>query len=355
MEMNASWITCRMGKKLYLLAKDEIAYYLIEVGKNLDYATEEWLEKQGVSEILLKELQLPFIYIPKSNLRGVAITGNEAGEYIYLYLKSEKKKLMLELDYDSDWMEDFFFGIPRFAAPQSTHRKKKSDDWRKEKQNPELLHKLRFVVPVCFALNACASAGFVLTAHWAWFTLCLILLAGQTALLIGMPAYFAFPVSKKKKTNAWELDIPLDVMFIILLLRFRMNTLSDKAFWISAAIGIAVAFVIYLFLKDLHEDKWAPLGVVLLGALAGWYFIGHANEVYAFSPTEKYVLMVEDTRKSGGKRDSYYCTVTLPDGREVDLQISRIMYNDLEEGDYVRVEVGEGFFGIEYANVYSAE
>lgn len=54
MERNAPWITCRMGKKVYLLARDEKAYYLIEVGKNLDYATEEWLESQGVSEALLK-------------------------------------------------------------------------------------------------------------------------------------------------------------------------------------------------------------------------------------------------------------------------------------------------------------
>ena len=39
MEEYAPWLTCRMGKQLYLLAKDAKAYYLIEVGKNLDYAT----------------------------------------------------------------------------------------------------------------------------------------------------------------------------------------------------------------------------------------------------------------------------------------------------------------------------
>ena len=33
----------------------------------------------------------------------------------------------------------------------------------------------------------------------------------------------------------------------------------------------------------------------------------------------------------------------------------RKLYDSLEVGDLVRVEVGEGFFGIEYANVYSEE
>ena len=118
MEYREPWITCRMGRKVHLVAKDEKAYYVIEVGKHLDYETEQWLEQQGVSEALLKELQLSFTYIPKTALRGIAFTGTDAGEELYLYMKSEKKKLTLELDYSASWMDAFFTGIPRMTAPK---------------------------------------------------------------------------------------------------------------------------------------------------------------------------------------------------------------------------------------------
>ena len=77
------WITCRMGKKLHLLAKDEKAYYIIEVGKHLDYATAQWLEQQGVSEELLKELQLPFEYIPRKALTSLGYSGFRPGDVLY--------------------------------------------------------------------------------------------------------------------------------------------------------------------------------------------------------------------------------------------------------------------------------
>ena len=357
MEMNAPWITCRMGKKLYLLAKDEKAYYLIEVGKNLDYATEEWLEQQGVSEMLLKELKLPFTYIPKSNLRGVAITGNEAGEYIYLYLRSEKKKVMLELDYEPEWMNEFFLGFPRFTPPaDKSSKKKKEANWRREKRDLELFNKL-FWVPWVLGLT---GFGVNLVFAWArslfWFCLWLVMLALPVVLVILMPGYFTLiPVDKGKKADARELYFPMLINLFAILPMINNNILDDGMFWPVFGIGGAVCFVVLILAEEFRRE---PVYLILFAFLGGVFGVGpvsEANELLPHELPQAYVLEAEDVYKSGGKTDDYYCTVTLPDGREENLEISRKLFDSLREGDLVRVEVGEGFFGIEYANVYPME
>lgn len=352
METQAPWLTCRMGKKVCLLAKDEKAYFIIEVDKRLDYATEEWLEQQGVSEQLLKELQLGFTCIPISAFRGVAFSGYEAGEFLYLYLKSEKKKLMLELDCDSAWTDDFFIGIPRFAAPKT---KEPGDrGWRKGKQDKELFHKLRFVAPAFLIVGSALSIGYVVTGHWGCFTLCLLCIAAQLGLAVGMPVYFTIYLPKgAKKQNVWNLEFPLFVMAVILLFRSRTNWLAYDALWYVFPAGAAVGAFIYARVKDLHREKGALLAALLLGAVACFILAGQINEVYDSTPPVSYILEVEELRSSGGRNRSYYCTVTLPDGREVELRISRSLYMELEEGDFVRVEHDTGALGIEYANVVS--
>lgn len=343
------WLKCRTNGENCILARDNTAYYIIRTGKYLDLATAYWLKEQGISEELLKELKLPFEYIPKVALRGVAIGGCTAQQNIFLYLKSKKQRLILLADYDLDWMESFFQDVPRFTPP--TVKLKKGEKMRESRQDPALFHKLRFVAPACLVLGLVGSIGYVITEYWGFYTLCLVLLAAQIGLVIGMPDYFSFALPKEfKQKNVWELDIPLEAMLIVLLLRYRMNFLDDRVFWICAAVGIAAAFVIYLFVEDIQRHRWALLGVLIYGALCGWYIIGQSNEVYDFSQPESYVLQVEDIRSSGGKFRSHYCDVTLPDGREVSLSISRSLYSDLKVGDLIQVEHGVGIFGIEYAN-----
>lgn len=349
------WLECLEKDKVCILAKDEKAYYIIKVGKRLDYATEEWLEQQGVSEELLKELQLPFDYIPQKVLQGVAISGCTVRQNIILHLKSNKRKLTLQRDYDPDWLDSFFPDIPRFLAPKA--KSDKFEDGRELKQDRELFEKLRFVSPACLLLGLVGSIGFAVTRHWAYFTLCLLLFAAEFGLMITMPAYFTFEIPKKsKRKHTWELCLPMITMCLILLLSWRRNTLDGGIFGVGAVAGIAVAVVLSLLVQDFRSNPQAWLGVLVCGTLGGWVILGGANEVYDFSPPSGYVLKVEDTHKTSGRRGSaYYCTVTLPDGREEDLTISRKLYESLEEGDLVRVDIGQGALGFEYANVYPYE
>lgn len=354
MEEQTPWLVGRIGKKCWLLVKDDNAYYLIEVGKNLDWETEEWLMRQGVSEALLKELNLAFTYIPKKDIRGVAFSGTEAGDCVYLYLRSEKRKLTLELDYDREWMEAFFEKLPRFAAP----KKKEPGDkgWRKERQDKALFHKLRFVAPAFLILGAGSSIGYVMTAHWAFYTVVLLCIAAQLGLAICMPVYFTIYLPKgAKKQNVWNLDTPLIVMMLILCFRMRFNWMSYDALWWILPLGALAGALIYWRVKDLHQDEWALLSSLLMGMIAAVFLAAQINEVYDFTPPETYILEVEDLHSSGGKRRSYYCTVTLPDGRETDASISWSLYQELREGDSVQVIHDAGALGIEYIRVVSEE
>lgn len=355
METNAPWITCRMGKKLYLLAKDEKAYYIIEVGKKLDYATEEWMEQQGVSEELLKELQLPFEYIPRKVLNGVAFSGYQPGDVLYLYLKNGKRILELAEEMHSVFIRDFFPGIPRTKVPKETSEQY-NPGWRKIKRDPVLYKKLHWVPTVLVFVSLLVNFGYHQTGKPIWFTLCLLVLAAPVALDILMPGYFTiFFTEKNKKPDAWPLEAPLMISLVAMMITRRFNLLDGNALWWMMGIGAGISGLICLLAEEFRRKPAALLASVLAGGMFLSFAVAQANVVYAPEEPQTYILMVEETHKSSGKNTTYYCTVTLPDGREESLSISRKFYESLEEGDPVRVEVGKGLFGIEYANIYPYE
>lgn len=358
MEINAPWITCRAGKKRCLLAKDEKAYYIIEVDKKLDHAAEEWLEQQGVSEMLLKELKLPFEYIPKSALRGVAVSGCEAGEWVYLYLKSEKKKLRLELDYDPVWMDEFFHGIERFTPPAEKPAKKKKDrSWRRKKRDQKLYNQLWWVPIALGALSLVTSFAYSRFKNVLWLLLWISVLVVPLTLVILMPGYFTLiPEQKGKKRDARGLDFPILIHMAAGMVLHCSNWLDDSIFFTVLGICGVISCGVCLLAEEFRREPVYLIVVALLGGIFGMGIVAEVNEVFPHEPPQVHVLDVEDTYRTSSRRSrSYYCTVTLPDGREENLEISRSLYEELEIGDYVQVEYGVGFFGIEYANAYRVE
>ena len=145
-------------------------------------------------------------------------------------------------------------------------------------------------------------------------------------------------------------------MFVILLMPDK-NWLDDRIFWIAAAVcGTVSTAVLGLLSEEFKRAKIWLLAVFFFGGVLGQFVAGHINEVYDFSASESCVAEVEDLDHSRSRRNSdYYCTVTLPDGREERLNISRTLYQTLQIGDPVRVEVSTGSLGIEYVNAYPVE
>jgi len=351
MENQCPWLMGRMGKKCCLLAKDENAFYLIEVGKKPDRKTEEELLR-GISGERLKELELAFEYIPRTILRGVAWDGTRAGDTIYLYLETEKRKL--EMEYREDRMECFFENIQWFTPPKN--REPGVRGWRKQRQDPQLFQKLRYVSPAFLAAGAAAGIAYVATWHWAFFTMLLLCLIGILGFTMAMPVYFTIHQPKgKKKHNVWDLEWPLLVVGMFLFLGFRLNWMSYRPLLYILPLGAVFGALVYWRAVDLHQESGMLFSALILGAFIALLLAGQVNEVYDFTPPESYVLEVEGLRTSTGKNRSYYCEVTLPDGQEAEISVSAKLYRQLEEGDRVRVERDVGLLGIEYARVTGEE
>lgn len=351
----APWITCRMGKKLHLLAKDEKAYYIIEVGKHLDYATAEWLEQQGVSEELLKELQFPFEYIPRKALTSLGYSGFRPGDVLQLNLKNGKRILTLAEEVDQSFYRDFFPGLLRTKVPRETSEKQ-NPRWRQEKRDKILYKKLSWVPAALIAASLLVNFGYARTKNPIWFSLCLLVLLAPVALDILMPGYFTiFFTEKSKKPDAWPLEAPLMISLIAMMVTRRFDILEgDAMLWMIGMAALASG-LLCLLAEEFRRKPAALLAAVFMGGLFGSLAVAQANVVYAPEEPRAYILEVEETQKSGGRNTTYYCTVTLSDGREESLSVSRKHYDSLNAGDYVRVELGVGLFGFEFANVYPYE
>ena len=356
MDKQTPWLVVRDGKKCCLLAKNANAFYVIEVGKNLDWETEEWLMRQGISETLLKELKLTFTYIPRKDIRGVAFSGPMAGDRIYLYLRSEKRKLTLELDYEPAHMDEFFKNLHRFTAPK---RKEPGDKgWRKEYQDPEIFEKLRILPPVFLIGGLASGIGYALIHHWMLFTACLVLCAIQIVLALLFPAYFTIFLPKgKREQNVYNLDFSLWLTGIWLLFGVQANWMDYSSLRWLIPVGIGFAALICWRVRDLHDCPTECFVCFLLSCFIAVYVAGQANVILDFDQPEPSVCQVEELHATGsGRRGrNYYCTVTLLDGSRSKLKIARWLYQELDEGDYVRVVLDTGALGVEYGIVYPIE
>ena len=351
MEVQTPWLVCRAGKKCNLLAKDDNAFYIIEVGKNLDWETEEWLQNQGITADLLKELKLAFTYIPRKDIRGVAFSGCEAGDRVYLYLRSEKRMLTLEDDYAQTFMDTFFENLNRFTPPKQKTPGDKG--WRKEYQDKATFEKLTYG-PLAFVVSGLAAGfGWLMTRHWLIYTLCLGLCVLQIGLALIFPVYFTMFLPKgRKKQNVYDIGIPLMFTGAWLLIGPSGSWMDFSALRWIIPLSIGVAAVIYWRVRDLHEEPWGFLSCLLVCFCITFVLAGRVNMVYDFTPGESWMLEVEGLRSTGGRNDHHYCTVTLPDGTVKEIHISEKLYRELEEGDFVRVEQNVGALGMEYTQVY---
>lgn len=349
MEEQMPWIVCRDEKNCCLLAKDNNAFYIIEVGKSLNRELEEWLQVQGVSEDLLKELQLSFAYISKKDIKGVAFTGCDAGDEVYLHLQSEKWKLILEMDYDQLWMDAFFNNQPRITVP-----KRKNPRWRKERLNKETFEKLKLVAPCFLSLGMVSGVGWIITRHRFFFTCSLVLCAAQLALVLSFPVYFTIFLPKGKKgQNVWELGTSIFCTAIWLLFGVLADTYDSSAFRWVIPLGIGGGILIYWCVRDFHGQPWAFISCLWVCFAFTSVIAEHVNVVYDNTPGESWVIEVEKLHTSSGRRyRSYYCTVTLPDGNEQVISVTKELYRALEEGDFVRVEQNIGALGMEYSEVH---
>lgn len=190
-----------------------------------------------------------------------------------------------------------------------------------------------------------------------WFLAYLVCLLTPVVLDILFPTYFTLITEKGGPKHAHDLSIPMWVQAVMLILLPMPNWLDETMFLkLWAVCGVLVALFMGLLAEEFRRNKGALPAVLFVAGVVGALVVGHINSVFDFAEPETHVLTVEDLDQSrSGKRRTYECTVTLPDGRQAELRISADFFNSLEIGDEVRVEVHVGALGIEYADAYPAE
>lgn len=339
-----------------LLLRNGSQFHIVSVDRRLTKEVEEkLLAMYPCSDQSLSELGITY---EKISPRGVAVTGTHAGETVILYVGKKKRKFILSDDYNENTMNAFFAGILQFTPPQHTKRRKSDQDWRRENRNPELYHKLRFVTVFLSVLVTIFSVGYLIHQTWIWYLGCLLCLMVPVVLDIVFPAYVTlmWPV-KGEKTDALELGWVYFIHLLALMLFPAHNWLNEKITYLSwGVVGGIAALVLGLFAEEFRRNKTNLIVVFLFVGILGTFVVGHVNEVFDFSEHNTYLLTVEDLQDTRSRRNSHYaCTVTLPDGRQVELDISREFYMTLETGDRVLVEHSVGALGIEYANAFPLE
>lgn len=359
MEMTEPWLLVQEGSKLFLLAQDHQNYIFITVNKNLTAQIEDQLRYRTITPVLLKELGLTIRVLPKNQVRGVALTGSEAGEYLYFYQNAGKKlKYVFSDDYDKERADAFFAGMARFTPPKGGSRKKKdADDWRRKRQDPQLFEKLWFVSPVLTLLSFVCAFAYRMRGGWVLYLLSLLWVLIPVILDILFPAYFTLILEGKgEKKKDRNLLWPLLIHGWLMSIGRANNWLDGKLYLLVMLIcGILCTVVMGIFAEEFRREKAYLIVVFLVTGVFGSVVAGRFNEALDFSEPETYTLTVEDLEYNGGRNRTYRCWATLPDGREAEMHIRADFYETLEIGDPIRVEVSTGALGIEYANAYPAE
>lgn len=350
------WLLVQEGSKLYLLAQDPQNFIFIAVNKHLTAEAEEQLCRRTITVALLQEMGLTIRVLPKKQVRGIALTGSEAGETVYFYPKSGKKqKYILSDDYEQVWTDAFFAGMERFTPPGNQKKKKDAEAWRTERQDPALYRKMGWIPAILLALSLGGGIGYIVYRTWIWYLASLIGPLAAVVLDIVYPAYFTLIAEKGGKKKAHDLSLSLLAHGSLLVFMPKPNWVHDAMFGILWGICGVTAVLVMLLAEEFRRKKGYLFFVFLLAGLFAMVDVGHINQVFDFAEPRTYTLAVENLRYDNDDTDSWHCGVTLPDGREAEIEISRTFYESLEIGDEVHVELYPGALGIEYATAHPIE
>lgn len=358
MNQEGNWMLVRCGTRYHFMFRDETNLYLAELGRYRNRKLEYRYAGAVFSVESAEMTGLNCEKIPLSGLRGAAIGGVEKGDAIYLYPSAgSRRTLFLAESVSREWLEALFREIPRFTPPMDKRKRKQDPDfWRKERQDPEIKRKLK---PIPFLLAA-AGVGFTAGYHYyetpIWFFGCIACMLLPLILVIVMPAYFTFVEKSPKKQKRYGISLAWPVMLTWFLMMPTVLNYSSRDHWkvivFAGILTLTVGTVLALFAEEFRRDKW-NLWVLLIVFVFGIGIVCAANETLETEdPQMQYVQVqkLEHRRRTKGI-DSFYCTVSLPDGTTDRLEVYGSTYIVLEEGETVILALYPGGLGIPYREI----
>jgi len=343
------YLLLQQGGRLFLLLGKAGKHHLVSVDRRLTQEKEEkLLQMYPCSEEALRELE---ITVSVLNVRGYAADDCEAGDDLVLYVGKKRHRYTLSDDSSPEAMDAIFSGVERFPMQK---KKYKPNQWRLAAQKKELVPVMKGVKPVLLVLSWASVAGLMLH-HPLWSILGILVTVSCGILDLVLPQYFTLlDFGKGEKDEhaiglAFPACLPMLVQAMYVFVRF--NFLSLEIFLWSVGIAVAVCVVFGVWCREFAERTGDLLALLLLLAMFLAGPIGMVNGLTDRGPEDVYPVKVEDMHTSSGKNTSYFCTVTLKNGEEFDLEVSKGDYESIAVGQTIVIALHEGGLGIEYISL----
>ena len=297
----------------------------------------------------------------KKDLRGVAIGGCCAGDVIVLYTKEKKLKYEWSDDYVDEGIKAMFIGIERFQPPKKGGSKSGKEDWRTgmQKESMRMVMGSIGVMLNVFGVASCLVTWWFGRLSVMWSAICLLVMVISTVLYFMYPQYFSIMGGKEYKRVGYTAKvIHLHEAILLPAGALAIRGLSDycilnplRLLIMSVVFGIGITIIMHIFSREVKENTSFAVGVLLLSVLVSSGLVGQLNHFANFSANEPQRCTVIEPEKDKTSRYNYQydCTVEIGSGSEIEIPISRSVYNDIHPGDEITVYTGQGALGIEYA------
>lgn len=340
------------GDSSFILLRNPTHFHLIRIDADLSESRmERLLRIYPCDTDQLHKLGVHFSAFKATNLRGIVITGYQAGDTLELWLGGDVREYQLGTDYSDEILSCFFYGylITRRLPPK----------W--EGLDPSLIRKITWSLNG-FSIACAMIFHFISVPYTLWSVLCILCQFSALILTLIYPSSFTLAdESKKQKLNINKgkghlLPAYIGPGFALCLRALTDFTFTDRTFEIlllvSLVTSLALCAVYILINKGLRNGLANAIAVIFAIVFLSLGAVGQLNYLLDFGHVERQIVEVVDkqiTRQT--KSTSYDCTVQLPNGEFMELTLSARKYKDIDIGDDVIVAHYDGAFHIPFSTV----
>lgn len=342
------------GKKNILLVRYFDKFHVIELNHQMHHQARKWLLACPRTEEEMDAWHITRGTIAAKYVRGVAAGGTGRGHVVQFYLTEGKRRYELAEDTDEPTFSALFHGLESFTPSQQNSN---WQDARLAKQKPRLRNILWSIGAAVNAMGfVAASLVFSGGFRVPWFSgLCLLCILTSLVLYCLFPAYFTTYEGKRgyrQKRSAMMLYALVFAPFGLLAGALIHSCIFDwlKAWLIGAVAVVGLTVLLWKLVPD-FRDAGKVIPFLLLGVLVSAGPVLAVNELLDTAPVSKLRTEVVDTNyvnSRGG--DSYYLVVKQED-RESRISVSEELFERIQVGDTIAVEIHQGALGIPYAEM----
>jgi len=239
-----------------------------------------------------------------------------------------------------------------------SRKRKASDAWRKEQQDPVLFRKLDLLGDILLFASIGVAVMFYMYPAWPWLLACISYLIAAFALALLFPVYFTLMDVSKEKVDGPQHGITLSGVLCFASVPLMTRQYYQVRYeWQLVLAALALVVVVMVMLLRFSKDKMGggvvTLAIVFVG-ICGYCGLNHVNALLDFSePIHYQTVVLEQSVSSAARRGRHcYCVVAGEGGEEISIEVSAEFYEQVRCGDAVCLDIHSGALGIEYLDVH---